>query len=144
MRTRLTAHRMDPRDRSGALAVLLCVLVVLAVGGLASAGSAFAYTREWRCKPANDTWCYDPAGLSDWQTGEIKLEKGYNAYLCVGVFKEGWEGAALCTESQMAVGGGIEWKFGTAFSAHDPLHGAGLQENSHGAAEEIWNWFYEP
>ncbi len=144
MPTRPTTREIAYRHHVRLLALLLCLLAALGVAGLASAGSAFAYTREWRCKPANDTWCYDPAGLSDWQTGEIKLEKGYNAYLCVGVFKEGWEGAALCTESQMAVGGGLEWKFGTAFSAHDPLHGAGLQENSQGAAEEIWNWFYEP
>jgi hypothetical protein len=38
----------------------------------------------------------------------------------------------------------LDWQFGTAFSSHDPLHGAGLQENEHGNAQEIWNWFYEP
>lgn len=127
-----------------ALTALLCVLAAIAALGLIDAGSASAYTNEWRCKPANDTWCYDPEGLFDWHTGEVKLEKGYNAYLCVGVFKEPWSGAAVCTENEVPDGETLEWKFGTAFSAYNPLHGAGLQENSEGNAEEIWNWFYEP
>lgn len=139
MMSTLTRRGMASLTIAAALASLAIAVVV----ALAAPSSALAYDRDWTCKPANDTWCYDPEGLSDWREGEVKLEKGYNAYLCVGIFKEGWN-ADVCTESRVADGTTLTWKWGTEFSGEDPLHGAGLQDNAQGNAQEIWCWFWEP
>ncbi len=126
-----------------ALVALLATFATFVTFALAAPGNASAYSHDFEGKPANNTWLWDPSVTANWREGQTKLQKGYNAYLCVGVKKETWA-SDVCSSSELEHGTTFIWKWGTEFSAHDPLRGGGLQDNSYGNAQEIWCWFYEP
>ena len=72
-----------------------------------------------------------------------KLEKGYNAYLCMKEENEAYSWSVeVCTETEVEHGTKFIWKLQKAYEGHWPLWPLGMQHGSHGTEGIIWNWVW--
>lgn len=102
---------------ASALSILVTTLTLAA-----SAAPASAYNKEWRCKAQSSEGCeYTEAGNVEQQ--KVKLEKGFNAYLCMGdIGLSGVLRGSACTEKEVEHGTTASWNPGKTWSAYWPVH----------------------
>ncbi len=133
--TRLRERKYGSLLTASALSILATTLTLAA-----SAAPASAYDKEWRCKAHSSEGCeFTEAG--DVEQQQVKLEKGYNAYLCMGDFglSKVLRGSA-CTEKEVEHGSTASWNPGKEYAAYWPVYPWGLQENPGDTEGELWNW----
>lgn len=127
---------------ASALSILVAALALAASAATASATEYKA--REWRCKAKSSEGCeYTEAW--DIEHQQVKLEKGNNAYLCLGdIGLSGNLRGSSCTGSEVEHGYTFSWQPDKTYSAYWPVHPFGLQENGVGTEGELWNYAWGP
>jgi len=122
-----------------------CALSILVTALTATAASAMEYkAEEATCKTKITEACIFTSSW-DIEQQKIKLEKGYNAYLCLSDLdkSENVRGYA-CTEKEVEHGTTFAWNPNKKWAAYWPVKPFGWQEGSHGTEAIIWVWAWGP
>lgn len=122
-----------------------CALSILFAALTAAAASATEYkAEEGVCKTKATEICVFSSAW-DVEQQQVKLEKGYNAYLCLGdLDKNGNIRGSACTGKEVEHGTTFAWNPGKTWSAYWPVKPFGSQEGSHGTEAELWVWAWGP